>query len=274
MGSIQPPHDCSGNLDKKEKLHGNVQGWRMKQRWKSTALPSRQNTFSLQDVEEAEPGTSQVRPKPSLQSDTFLCWIIWQLKRDLEAQQLLKDLWCWDCPAGECWVPTGVSWPGHSSLRSCSALSCPSHGWKRWNLSVEISRAGAGITSSLRQQGLLGAVDCSSKNEINLTSTGLCSTKGVLRRLQGAVCLGSLSTGKNPHPLRLWPLELGRSDSIRPDQGVDWPWMLMLFNFQTCECCCKLGTLFDSLLKGTYDYYSIWTQESVKNKSSIWGNIW
>lgn len=26
MGSIQPPHDCSGNLDKKERLHGSVEG--------------------------------------------------------------------------------------------------------------------------------------------------------------------------------------------------------------------------------------------------------
>lgn len=281
MGSMQPPHDCSGNLDK-GKLPGSVQG--------------------VITCAEAEVGEHS---PPQQTKHIFLagCW-----RRGARDQpgpsKALTPIWhipvlihltvqVWPGAGGSAaakrFVMLGVpSWGGlgaHGGLLTCALqpsgaaqlCPCPSYGWKRWKLMGETSRAGAGITFPLRQQGLLGAMDCFLfENQINLTNTGLCSIKSILRRLQGAVCLGSLSTGKNPHPLRFWPLilELGRCDSTRIDQAVDLPWMLMLFNFQACKCGCKLGTLFDSRLKGTYDYYSIWTQESVKNKSSIWGNIW
>lgn len=61
------------------------------------------------------------------------------------------------------------SWRGlgaHGGLLTCAlqpsgaAQLCPSYGLKRWNLIEEISRAGAGITFSPRQQGLLGAMGC------------------------------------------------------------------------------------------------------------------
>lgn len=127
MGSIQPPHDCSGNLDKKEKLYGSVQGvitCAEAEVGEHSPPQQTKHIFLLQDPGEEGPGTSQVQPEPSLQSDTFLCWFIWQFKCDLglEAQQLLKDLWCWDFPAGEGWVPMGVSDLCTPALRSCSTL--------------------------------------------------------------------------------------------------------------------------------------------------------
>lgn len=60
-----------------EKPQGNVQGTQpeMEQQWNNTAFPSRKHTFSLQEAGEKEPRTSQavsVKPKPLIQSDTFL----------------------------------------------------------------------------------------------------------------------------------------------------------------------------------------------------------
>lgn len=60
-----------------EKPHGNVQWTQpvMERRWDNAAFPSRQHIFSLQEAGEKEPRTRQavsVKPKPSIQSDTFL----------------------------------------------------------------------------------------------------------------------------------------------------------------------------------------------------------
>lgn len=145
--------------------------------------PADKTHFPCRMLEEA--GSSQVQPKPSLQSDTFLCWFIWQFKCDLglEAQQLLKDLWCWDCLAGDLVTMD-------CSPQGCSALC---YGSKRWNLTGEIPRAGAGITSSLRQQGQLPIWK---SEELNQYRT-LQHQRGPEEAARCRV-LGQLSTGKNP----------------------------------------------------------------------------